>query len=133
MNRVARTVIIFCFALSLADSVRAKEWRGIIPLHSTREDVRRLLGKPLFETGVSDSYDLQEGRATVMYARGPCEQGLPSDWGNWRVARGTVVNITIALEEEIPLSALKTRNIEKYKWYTDDSGATYYRLKRAGI
>jgi len=28
---------------------------------------------------------------------------------------------------------LQIVNIEKYKWYTDKAGATYYRLKRLGI
>lgn len=133
MNRTTRAATGLCFVLALAVTASAKQWRGITPLHSTRDNVRQLLGKPIIVTGISDTYDLEEGRTTVMYARGPCEQGLPSDWGNWRVARGTVVNITIAVAQEIRLSSLKTRNIERNKWYTGDSGATYYRLKRAGI
>jgi hypothetical protein len=91
------------------------------------------MGKPLFETRINDTYDLAEGRVTVRYARGPCEQGLPADWGNWNVLPETVVNITITLELAIPLGALKIKNIKKYKWYTDNSGATYYRLRRAGV
>jgi hypothetical protein len=116
------------------DSSIAKEWRGITPLHSTRDDVKRLLGKPLFdEYPSSDVYDVKEGRANIMYVRQRCEQGLPSNWGNWNVPPGTVANITIYLKEGTPLADLKIPDIEKYKWYTDDSGATYYQLKKEGI
>ena len=36
----ALVLISFCVA-------EAREWRGIVPLHSTRDDDRRLLGPPL--------------------------------------------------------------------------------------
>jgi hypothetical protein len=111
-----------------------RPWRGIVPLHSTRADVRKLLGKPIVGgDGSLDLYDLKEGRVHVMYAREPCEVGLPADWGNWRVARDTVVNISVQLHQEIPLKRLRIRNIKRYKWYTDDSGATYYHDRVRGL
>ena len=118
----------------MAGVVVAKPWRGIVPLRSKRADVRKVLGKPLIGgDGAIEVYEKQEGRVQVRYARKPCEQGLPSDWGNWRVKRDTVVNISITLLEEIPLADFKIRNIEGLKWYTGDSGATYYHDKRMGI
>ena len=132
-NRVL--FFIVCFLVTVvADDVLAKPWRGIVPLRSKRPHVRRILGKPIIGgTGAIDLYEKQEGRIQVTYARKPCEQGLPADWGNWKVARDTVVNISITLREEIPVANLKIRNIEKYKWYTGDSGATYYHDERSGI
>ena len=127
---------IACFlVIGTADSTLAKPWRGIAPLRSKRPHVRRVLGKPIIggSTGSTELYEKPEGRVQVTYARKPCEQGLPADWGNWRVARDTVVNISITLREEIPVANLKIRNIEKYKWYTGDSGATYYRDERRGV
>ena len=118
----------------MADATLAKPWRGIVPLRSKRTHVRRILGKPIIGgAGAIDLYEKQEGRVQVTYARKPCEQGLPADWGNWKVARDTVVNISITLRDEIPVANLKIRNIEKYKWYTGDSGATYYRDERRGV
>jgi hypothetical protein len=122
--------IVLCVAVSAV----AKSWRSIIPLHSKRADVRRLLGKPIIGgDGSIELYELKEGRAHVMYARQPCEQGLPADWGNWNVARDTVVNISITLNKELPVADLKIRNIERHKWYTDDAGATYYHDRQRGI
>jgi hypothetical protein len=112
----------------------AKPWRGIVPLRSTRAQVRKLLGKPIVGgEGVLDLYELKEGRVHVMYARQPCEEGLPADWGNWRVPRDTVVNISIQLHQEIPVKQLRIRNLEQYKWYTGASGATYYHDRIRGL
>jgi hypothetical protein len=123
-----------CALITFASDASAKPWRGIIPLHSTRAQVRKLLGKPIIGgDGTLDLYELKEGRVHVMYARHPCEVGLPADWGNWRVPRDTVVNISIQLHEEIPLKRLRIRNIERYKWYTGDSGATYYHDRVRGL
>lgn len=130
-----RAFFICCSLLpSMADATVAKPWRGIVPLRSKRSHVRRILGKPVIgSAGAIELYEKHEGRIQVMYARKPCEQGLPADWGNWKVARDTVVNVSITLRDEIPVTDLRIRNIEKYKWYTGDSGATYYHDKRSGI
>lgn len=133
-DKKLRAVFCFSLLLSMADTTVAKPWRGIVPLRSKRAHVRRVLGKPIIgRDGAIELYEKQEGRIQIMYARKPCEQGLPADWGNWKVARDTVVNISITLRAEIPVAALKIRNIEEYKWYTGDSGATYYHDKRSGI
>jgi hypothetical protein len=133
-DRKKRTFFICCSLLvGMVDATMAKPWRGILPLRSRRTHVRRVLGKPIGGAGAIELYEKQEGRIQVMYARKPCEQGLPADWGNWKVDRDTVVNISIILREEIPVANLKIRNIEEYKWYTGDSGATYYHDKQSGI
>ena len=133
LNSSARALACCSVVLATTAVIRAKPWRGIIPLHSKRADVRRLLGKPLFETRINDTYETPNGRVTIMYARHACEEGLPADWGNWNVPAETVVNIQIALEKAIPLRVLKLKNLQRHKWYTDGSGATYYRLRNSGL
>jgi len=134
MNKYLRVAIsCLCFTFCSADVSIAKEWRGIVPLHSTREDVRRLLGKPLpISSTFDDSFDVDEGRVNIMYVRKKCEQGLPADWGNWNVPPYTVANIEVSFNKEIKPSELNI-DLEKYKWYTDDSGATYYHDKKEGL
>lgn len=131
-----RTLVFVCCFLLLgaAENVTAKAWRGIVPLQSKREDVRKVLGRPTIGgTGSIELYETQDGRVQVRYARQPCEQGLPADWGNWRVARDTVVNISITLSKDLKVADLKIRDLERLKWYTDDSGATYYHDRVKGI
>ena len=131
---LAGALCCLMLCLPVGGGVPAKEWRGIIPLHSTRADVRKLLGQPLpISSKFSDSYDVAEGRAHFMYVRQRCEQGLPADWGNWDVPPETVANITIYLAKEMPLKELNIPDIEKYEWYTDDTLTTYYHDKKEGV
>jgi hypothetical protein len=114
-------------------SAVAKSWHGIVPLRSTRSDVRRQLGKPLIPDGRIELFEGETGHIQIMYARKPCEIGLPADWGNWNVPQDTVVNITVTLNRILQLSDLRLRNLKKMKWYTDSSGATYYHDAIRGI
>lgn len=68
-----------------------------------------------------------------MYVLPPCEQGLPSDWGNWNVPKDTVVNISINLKKEIKLAELNIPDLENLKWYTDDTQTTYYKDRKNGV
>ncbi len=132
-----KTVLVFIcclLLLGMAESVAAKAWRGIVPLRSKREDVRKVLGDPLIGgLGSIELYEKEEGRIQIMYARHPCEQGLPADWGNWKVQRDTVISISITLREDLKVADLKIRDLERLKWYTDASGATYYHDRGRGI
>jgi hypothetical protein len=76
-------------------------------------------------------YDFDEGTIRIMYVKQRCEQGVPSGWGNWNVPPDTVINVSV--EVDMPVRKLKVRNLEQYKWYTDDSLTTYYRLPAEGL
>lgn len=127
---MALAVVVIVIA---AGESAGKSWRGLIPLKSTRADVQRLLGKPIAGGGTIDLYEIEEGHVNVIYVGERCEQGLPADWGNWNVEPGTLVNISITLHVPQPIRQFKIRNLKRYKWYTDNSGATYYHDKRRGI
>ena len=116
-------LILACISVS-----SAKSWRGIVPLHSTRADVERILGEP---SRLDYIYDLDEATVRIVYANQPCQPDLPSWWGNWNVPRDTVTNIIV--EADIPVRKLKIRNLAQYKWYTDKSRTTYYRLPGLGM
>ncbi len=134
MRQAIAISIYLCLTLGFAHISLAQTWRRLVPLHSTRVDVKNLLGRPLFEEKRPiDTYDVKEGRLNIMYVLQRCEQGLPADWGNWDVPPGTVANVEISLKKSIRLVNLKIPNVEKYKWYTDDAGFTYYRIERDGI
>jgi len=134
MRNSIRLIIIFLCTCWLCDVAVAKEWRGIVPLHSTRADVKRIFGKPLFEENtLVDIYDVDEGRINIMYVAKQCQQGLPADWGNWNVPPETVANITIHLKKFVPVADLHVPDFEQYRWYTDDSSATYYHDKKEGV
>ena len=57
-------------------TVYAKDWRGISPLHYTREDVERILGKS--KGGPNDSfiatYETEDETIVISYAWSKCEK-----------------------------------------------------------
>jgi hypothetical protein len=107
--------IFFLFATLLTvPSVEAKGWRGIVPLHSTRADVEKLLGPPTERlAGNSDFYRTENETLIITYAGGlPC--GIGEKYSQWRVPRDTVESIYITPGRVLPLSQLSI-NESKYK------------------
>ena len=132
----AKQIILgVCVVLMSTISARAKSWRGIEPLHSTRADVERLLGRPTDDkTPYMWIYDSPEERARVYFSPGlPCEEGLPD---GWRVPKNTVVGIDVYLDVPRKMSEVLTAgkeyetvqaaHIAGVMWYTDsDEGITF--------
>jgi len=93
-------VNLLCIAtvLLMTSVTRAKEWRGIVPLHSTRADVERLLGQPKADFW---DYDFEEERAHITYSERSCQEGLPH---GWNVPKDTVVEIYTVPKKDQSLS-----------------------------
>jgi len=84
--------------LFISQTAAAKAWRGIVPLHSTRAEVERLLGPPTVE---DFGYRFEDEIATITYSSGACEEGLP---GGWNIPLNTVVEIRVSSNREINLA-----------------------------
>ena len=93
--------------LSLAVCASAKEWRGIVPLHSTRSDVEKLLGTPENDMeGILVSCHLQRSTIDIQYAANPdCREEWPYD--SWNVPKGTVTFIRVAPRQQLHLPDLR--------------------------
>jgi hypothetical protein len=104
-----------------------KGWRGIVPLHSTRADVVRLLGPPNVD---GDLYDFENERVHIDYSDGPCEKGR----SGWNVPRDTVVSISLAPTKHRKFSALRIDE-KKYRKSEDGElpGIFYYTNDAEGI
>jgi hypothetical protein len=130
MNIIEATILCSCLLLAAAVFPPAKEWRGIVPLHSTRADVERLLGQPTKPGG--SIYDLGSESASILYASGaPCGDDSPS---GWQVPRDTVISVTVYSETKSPLSDLK---IDRSKYKRVDGGhlpdVFYYINEEEGV
>jgi hypothetical protein len=105
MTKVAVKIISVC-ALMLLVTVSvssAKEWRGIVPLHSTCEDVKRILS-----VSICDSpHDIEDGRVFITFSKKPCADG-------WDVPPGTVLSVTFYPKTK-PLITELGVDIGKYK------------------
>lgn len=109
--------------LALSLTARAKEWRGIVPLHTTRAGVVALLGEPNAEYG---RYDFEDETADIFYAAHTCSEG-----GAWNVPFDTVTSISVYPKGKLKLSDLQI-NLKEYEKYVGPHRTSYYN-KREGI
>jgi len=103
-------ITLCCFVISvLANSVVAKDWRGIVPLKSTLGDVERLLGP----TPAAGYYNLTSEIVVFDVQAKPCNRfGF-----GWDVPFGTVTGIAVIpkgihRKDEYPLGTNPT--IDEY-------------------
>lgn len=95
---LVRALLLILFLSGLCYS---KEWRGIIPLHSTRKDVERLIGPPKVPNGIE--HDFPNELVIIFYSRGPCVKGWPYGWD---VQSGVVTSIRRVPKTRLGLSEI---------------------------
>lgn len=88
----------------------AKEWRGIVPLKSTRADVERLLG-PVADNDMPKYY-LPDEIVYVQFSKQPCDE--KSTYERWNVAPGTVISVRVVPKKELLVTNLHLE-LSKYK------------------
>jgi len=105
-----RLLLCALLVLVYASSVAAKDWRGILPLHSTRAEVEALLGRPpsrppdhsdKLHPGRSIYY-LDEGEVYIVFA----DEEFLKRHSCPAVALGTVLMVQITPNEPMPVSSL---------------------------
>lgn len=123
MSDIFKVITCLCFLLSLSVISQAKDWRGLTPLLSTREDVERLLGEPppppkdgsrVYTLNKGRSiYFLDEGEVYIVFAQEdfPAAADCPPP-----VADGSVLMITVTPKKQITLSDLQLdeKKLRKY-------------------
>lgn len=114
----------YAWMLLIAVSISsAKEWRGIVPLHSTCEDVKRILGVSTCEP----TYDTEDGRVYITFSKKPCADG-------WNVPPGTVLNITFYPKTKPLLTELGVDPAKYHKEETPSpSNYVFYSNKEEGV
>jgi len=95
-------------------------WRGIIPLHSTRADVERLLGPGT--DGCKCGYYLSDVNLSVVYSSFNCENCICSTSSGenvWNVPNDTVLRIVVYPKIKQKFSSL---DIDKTKFKETHDG-----------
>jgi hypothetical protein len=104
-----------------------KGWRGIVPLHSTRSDVEKLLGPNRGWT-----YDLEN--ETVYFGYQTAENECSKKLGLWNVPLNTVLGIIVAPKERKSIAEYGLdstyvkkwlRPIDNFDYTNEDEGITY--------
>lgn len=79
-------------------------WRGLVPLHSTRVEVERVLGKPKWSHGSTFIYESECERVDVLYSKGACEL---SGVTRWNVPADVVIKLEVAPRNKMLVKDLK--------------------------
>ena len=126
--RFSATVVILVWAcIFLPRAASAKAWKGLVPLHSTRADVQKLLGPPTLEDA---GYEVDGERVRISYSSQGCREGLP---GGWKVPADTVVSIAISPAKEIKLADVLVPEKKYEQIYAVDTPHVDYVNLEEGI
>jgi hypothetical protein len=119
---------------------QVETWKAIVPLHSTRADVERLLGPPVRPCKEGCTYDTKSEGVFVRYSGEPCEKG---EANRWRVPRDTVISLSVYPSLKPNLSDLKldrkrfkkTKDPELHGYYTyeNQKDGVAYEVSDRGV
>jgi hypothetical protein len=101
MMRIIHVILAGWILITVNHTCLGKDWRGIIPLKSTRADVERLFGRP---TGPLPTYYLSDSTVTFWYSHCQCGDKCKDD--DWNVPVDTVVSISVDLKGVVRLADL---------------------------
>jgi hypothetical protein len=127
MERWKRILLSGALLLGFLGSSQAQGWRGIRPLHSTRDNIERLIGPPMQPNG--STYDLNGERVNIGYSDGRCTKGWPY---GWNVPARTVTAITVYPQPRPKLAELPI-DISKATRYVDPTGVIHYNNDEEGL
>ena len=113
MQRTGYLLLTASLILMSSGMAVGKEWRGIVPLHSTRSDVERLFGLSPYGGGLS--YEFEGETVYFQYQYPDYECG--KTWGRWNVPLNTVLEITVYPKRRTLLADL---NLDTSKFKRDD-------------
>lgn len=119
----------FFLVLLCAATAEAKGWRGITPLQSTCEDVKKILRVDTCTLPIS-RITLPDFRVMVEFADKTCDSRPRA----WRVPKGTVVAITLSPRSEMRPSEFGL-DLSKYNKREDGEivGLEHYDSDEEGV
>lgn len=86
----------------------ADEWHGIVPLHSTRDDVIKLLGPPRHvQWDYRDYFEVENGIVTLEWIDPGCLRKYPVEPAKTIQLDDLVLNISVRLIEPVVASTLR--------------------------
>jgi hypothetical protein len=113
MKIIIKILLLAMLLFPCSISIRSKEWRGIVPLHSSRADVERLLGQGT--NWCKCSYYFDDMNIFFVYSSGDCKNGGS---GGWNIPPDTVIRFSVVLIPQPRWSDLKF-DLSKFRKQND--------------
>ncbi|MFN2491623.1 MAG: hypothetical protein ABR501_01905 [Pyrinomonadaceae bacterium] len=132
MTRIRFIVISTFMVVACVRTSSAQEWRGIKPLRSTCEDVKRVLGVDRCQYPRS-TYRLEDEIIEVSFVTCPCPIICRDTNPRWNLPSGTVTSIHRELLTARPIADF---NVDQGKWtkiHTDFIGEVIYSNDELGL
>lgn len=105
-------------------------WEELTPAVTTKSEVEKSLGAPIFEKGEMSIYAGSLGRITVWYfGEGRSET---QEKCTWQVSPNVVYEYNVNLVHPIPLPELRY-DIDRYQATANDDGRRIYTDQKAGM
>src|SRR5258708_4495161 len=92
-------------------AITSNEWKGLVPLHSTRADVERLLGVPTLSYGSVYRYETKNDLADILFSAGACEL---SGVEKWNVPSNVIISMQVAPKGNISFDSL---HLDRKKYF----------------
>jgi hypothetical protein len=121
--------LLLAVILLLTWNGKSNCWRGLTPLHSTCDDVKRALDVETCAAPISN-YTLPDFRVMVEFENKTCDREPRA----WRVSPGTVTAITVSPRKEVLPSEFGI-DLSKYDRREDDEivGVVHYESREEGV
>lgn len=132
MKILKQCVACVCLVLTSNGTMVVDGWRGILPLRSTCNDVRRKLGVSKCNFPES-TYHLggETVRVTFSTARRPCTARHRDK--RWDVPYGTVIEVEVFLKKPLPLSDFNVHDSKYEQVFNDFVDEVIYNSAEKGI
>jgi len=111
---------VICSSFLFLESPPQQDWRGLLPLKSTRKDVERLLGPPdVNQENQLLVYYQKDQVVFIGFSGNPqCRQKLP--YTTWDTSMDTVTEIRVRLRKSVPIADTQI-DLTKLKKHRGDS------------
>ena len=128
-----RFIVIVAFMLLVTpDICSAQEWRGIKPLHSTCEDVKRALSVDTCEYPRS-TYNLEDEIVEISFVTCPCASVCYRENPGWNLPLDTVTGIHRELRNGLPVADFDVNRDGWTKTHTDFIGQVIFSNEELGL
>jgi hypothetical protein len=117
MRKIQQLGFCLLTALGIVTSCYAKDWRGIVPMRSTKDDVVRILGAPAAADKTRAAYNLDKEDVLIIFS------GVAfCDSKTTGMAKGTVLLIQVTPREitHVDTLQLNKKNLKEFRPSAED-------------